>query len=115
MSEDRVVPQSGGEEDSLRAKSTRPKQYKLGASRRSDLDSYLRNLARCRLAAMALLLAEIVTAIGCILIPCAGLYVLGSGLVAGDVATILYAAIVTPVAFMLEFAMLVVFARVAEM
>ena len=114
MSEDPVIPQSGGDEDSRRAKSTLPKQYKLRASLPSDFGPYLRNLTHCRLAAMALLVAELITLIGCVLIPCVGLYVLGSGLVAGDVATILYAAIVTPVAFMLEFAMFVIFARVAE-
>lgn len=76
---------------------------------------FISALASGRLAAVSLAIAEILSALDCLAIVLLGLFGFIVGCVRGDIVLILSSLIGTPVAFMLQFAVLVVFARVADL
>ena len=93
------------------ARAVTPKAYRLGASSQD----FLHSVSYSGLAWFALGVAQLVSGLGCLAIPLAALYGVFSGIVLDDIALILYSVIGTPVAFVLQFAIFVVFTRVAEL
>jgi hypothetical protein len=88
-----------------------PRKYTLGDSSRDVLHSVIYSA----LAWFALGVAKVVSGIGCIVIPFVGLYWLLWAIILQDLLLILCSALGTPVAFVLQFATFVLFARVAEL
>ena len=71
-------------------------------------------LAYGRLATVALAAAKIISAIGCFLILGSGLYHALVGYFRGEIVIVLFSLVGAVVAFLFQFAMFVVFARVAD-
>ncbi|MHC4176541.1 MAG: hypothetical protein ACYSWU_03490 [Planctomycetota bacterium] len=108
MNETEQVPEAEEDKGAFRATFAVPQRYKRPAS-------WATHLARSKFATLMLLLAEVITGTVCIGILSFGVVILCNGLIAGDTVKTLCALFGTPVAFTLQFATFVVFARVAEL
>jgi len=86
-----------------------PRTYRLGDRGRDPLVDFFLALAR-----FSLMFAQVVSVVSCIGILVLGIYQLSVGIDRGHGMLILSALVATPVAFLYQFAMLVVFVRVAK-
>ena len=90
-----------------------PKGYRLAGGGDSSLD-FIATLASGRWATVALIVAEIFSALGCLALILFGLLGVFVGFAQGNIVVSLWSLLGTPVALILQFAMLVVFARAVE-
>ena len=88
-----------------------PKADRPGASS----EGCLHYIVYSDLAWFALVVAQLISGVGCLAVVLFGIYELFRGLLLADIVLIISSAVGTPVAFVLQLAVFVAFARVAEL
>ena len=111
MNANEEVHEAGNDKHVPPARTAIPKAYKLDSSS----GDFLHSITYSSLAWFTLGIAQIISGIGCLAILLFGAYEIFLGMVNTDIVLILSSAIGTPVAFVLQFAVFLVFARVAEL
>ena len=108
MNENEEVPETNEDKSVKPAKPVIPKGYKLGPRAREGW-------TYGRLATVSLVVAKVSSFLGCLAILLIGFCEFCVGYASGDIMLVLLSLVGTPMAFMLQFAMLVVFLRVADL
>ena len=111
----RVVPTKEGMCPSCRQSFQDAHVASRAYKRGSSSQEFPYSVSHSGLAWFALGAAQLISGLGCLAIPLVGLYGVVSGIALNDIVRVLWSLLGTPVAFMLEFAAFVVFARVAEL